>query len=317
MKLIPSEDNNFNNKIIFFYKTCNESVLIKKIFLFMQIFILFFIFLFLYIIKKEIKIIYKNSLLKSGLREPFPKLIIEKDDNPNNLGKSLKYISSGEIKSKYRKLIFESKFIFLTEINKKRTFKKRFPLPKFIKCFQHIREGGLMDMIAFISFLTKDTIFFEFGSGCTSVIAKYYTKKSYAVEGNINWYKEGIKNGLKDNIIFKDIKAIKMGGLWSQPGHDSNLENWKNYFQAYKKEYNADVIFIDGRFRVACAFDIFNKINDSTIILIHEYNRKSYLIIEKYYKYIYHWDTIFLFKKKSNIKEIPIEFQKLFWNDST
>ena len=233
-----------------------------------------------------------------------------------NLGISLEILSTGEIKSNYKKLKFESNLIFLSEINKRRIFKKRYPLPQKIKCFEHIREGGLKDMVAFLSFLTKDTIFFEFGSGCTSVIAKYYTKKSYAVEGNKNWYEEGIKNGLKDNLIFKDIKAIPKGNLWSEPGKDSNIEDWKNYFQAYKREYNADVIFIDGRFRTACAFDIFNKIRNDTLILIHEYYRVSYLAIGKYYDYIYHWNNLFLFKKKNNIKEIPLDIQKKYWNIS-
>ena len=233
-----------------------------------------------------------------------------------NLGKHLSILSEGEINSNYNLLDFESNLVYLSEINKRRTFKKRYPLPKEIKCFEHIREGGLRDMIAFLSFLTEDTIFFEFGSGCTSVIAKYYTKKSYAVEGNKDWYEEGIRNGLKDNLIFKDIKAIPIGNLWSEPGKNSNIEDWKNYFQAYKKEYNADVIFIDGRFRVACAFDIFNKIRDDTLILIHEYFRTPYLAIGEYYDYIYHWNTLFLFKKKSNIKEIPLDIQKKYWSVS-
>ena len=33
-------------------------------------------------------------------------------------------------------------------------------------------------------------------------------------------------------------------------GKNSNINDWKNYFQAYNKSYNADVILIDGRFRV-------------------------------------------------------------------
>ena len=198
-------------------------------------------------------------------KEDSKNIDIDKNNNKINLGYSLPKVSSHQIKLAYKILNFESNFIFLSEINKRRSFKVRYPLPKSIKCYQHMREGGLLDMVAFLSFLNKDIIFFEFGSGCTSVIAKYYAKKSYAVEGNLNWYKEGIKNGLKNNIIFKDIKAIKKGHLWSEPGKESTLEDWKNYFQAYKKEYNADIIFIDGRFRVACAFDIFNKIKNETI----------------------------------------------------
>ena len=216
-------------------------------------------------------------------------------------GHKLKNISKSEINFYHQLLLFESNISYLNEINKKRIFEKRYPLPKEINCYEHMREFSLMDLIAFTSFLTKDTIFFEFGSGCTSVMAKYFTNKSFAVEGNKIWYEIGLKNNLKDNILFKDIKPINKDGLWSTPGKESNLEDWKNYFMAYKAEYNANVIFIDGRFRVACAFDIFNKIKNDTIILIHEYYRPQYLIIEKYYDYIYHWGTLYLFKKKANI----------------
>ena len=308
MNLINIEET---NKLTY-NKNINKNNL-KKFLLFFRIAGFIIVSFFFIIIMIDLK--FLNLYLMK--RENSKNMNISKNSNKFKLGIPLEGISSHQIKLAYKILNFESNFIFLSEINKKRNFKIRYPFPKSIKCYEHMREGGLIDMVAFISFLTKDTIFFEFGSGCTSVIAKYYSKKSFAVEGNLNWYKEGIKNGLKDNIIFKDIKAIKKGKLWSEPGKDSSIEDWKKYFQAYKKEYNADVIFIDGRFRIACAFDIFNKIKNDTIILIHEYRRKAYLIIEKYYDYVYHWNNLFLFKKKRNINEIPLDFQKKFCNDST
>lgn len=231
--------------------------------------------------------------------------------------KKLNILPESEIYFNQILLNFESKLLILADINKRRIFDKRYPLPKEIKCYQHLREGGLRDLMAFTSFLTDNTTFFEFGSGCTSIIAKYYAKKTYAVEGNKEWYEKGIKNGLKDIIIFKDLKPDGTGSLWSSPGKNSTLEDWKNYFQSYNKEYNADLILIDGRFRIACALDIFNKINRDTIILIHEYFRPQYLIIENYYDYIYHWNTLYMFRKKPNINEISLEFQKKYWTDST
>ena len=199
----------------------------------------------------------------NSISSQFQKEIVTK----NNLPK----ISEKEINFYQQQLEWEMKLPYLAEINKMRIFEKRYPLPESIKCHEHLRLiGGLQDLMAFTSFLTRDTIFFEFGSGCTSMIAKYYTKKSYSVEGNKKWYEHGIKNGL--NIILKDIKPDGRG-LWCTPGTESTLEDWKQYFQAYKKEYNANLIFIDGRFRVACALDIFGKINDDTLVLIHEFYR--------------------------------------------
>ena len=326
MKLLSENESQNLNYYKYIEKKLKNKIKLKKtnIVLINKIFLIFLISIILIVFMKKRTNIPNSFNLNyqnydsDNLKENFlnDKSIISSNTNLDinlnenkkiNLGKKLSNYSKNEIIYYYSLLKSESKLKFLYEINKRRNFNKRYPLPEEINCFEHIREGGLRDMLAFLSFLTKDTIFFEFGSGCTSVIAKYYAKKSYAVEGNKNWYEEGIKNGLKDNIIFKDIKAISRGKLWSEPGKDSNIEDWKNYFQAYKKEYNADVIFIDGRFRTACAFDIFNKIRNDTLILIHEYFRKSYLAIAEYYDYIYHWDTMFLFKKKNNINQYKIK----------
>lgn len=111
-------------------------------------------------------------------------------------------------------------------------------------------------------------------------MAKYYAKKSYSIEGCKKYYKRGIKNGLKDNIIFNDLKPDNPS--WSYPGKKSNISDWKRYFQSYKKEYNADIILIDGRFKIATAMDIFSKIRNDTIVLLHEYYyRRPYFILEK------------------------------------
>ena len=200
-------------------------------------------------------------------------------------------------------------------VNKKRTFEKRFPLPKEIKCNEHLKEGGgLLDSMVFLSFLTKNTTFFEFASGCSTFIAKYYAKKSYAVEGNLKWYNIGIKNGLKDNLLFKDLKCDGTGKLLSSPGKKSKLKDWKKFFQAYKKKYDADVIFIDGRFRVSCAFDVFNKIKNDTVVLLHECQRKEYSVIKNYYNLLYSGGSLCVYIKKENISEIPLDIQKKYWH---
>ena len=212
-----------------------------------------------------------------------------------------------EFENLQNKLKYESEMPHLNKVIKKRIFDRRIPLPKEIKCNPHFIDE---ELTAFLSFLTEDTIYFETGSGCSSVIAKYYAKKTYAVEGCIKYYKIGIENGLKDVIIFNDLKPDDQN--WSFPGKNSNLDDWKKYFQSYKKEYNADVILIDGRFKVATAMDI-----DDTIVLIHEYfERPSYFILEEYYDYIYHWGRLYAFAKKKNINEIPLEIQKKYWDQS-
>lgn len=61
--------------------------------------------------------------------------------------------------------------------------------------------------------------------------------------------------------------------------------------------------------------DIFDKIREDTIVFIHVYqDRPSYFILENYYNYVYHWGTLTAFVKRKNIKSIPLEIQKKYWN---
>ena len=293
-------NNNNNLSQLKFYKNRKK----KKLFDLLTFIIIFLTFEFMlyFILKKAIlqRIKKENNVKTNDIEMEKEKIraIIDKHK-----------VRFGNLQNKLKN---EAEMPHLKEVNKKRIFEKRIPLPKEIKCKPHFKNE---ELTAFLSFLTKDTIYFETGSGCSSIIAKYYAKKTYAVEGCIKYYKIDIKNGLKDVIIFKDLKPDDY--TWSYPGKKSKLDDWKNYFQSYKREYNADVILIDGRFKIATAMDIFDKIRDDTVILLHEYfERPSYFILEEYYDYVYHWGRLHCFVKKKNIKQIPLEIQKKYWKDS-
>jgi hypothetical protein len=298
---INESDKLNNNKLtkIIQFKNNKKKKILFNLLLFISIFLNLILTVNLIIKKRRMKRILKEKILKKNNSKAEPtkiKMIMTR--NKNSLLRLQK------------KLNYEAEMPHLNKIIKKRTFEERLPLSKKIKCKSHFKPE---ELIAFLSLLTKDTIFFETGSGCSSVIAKYYAKKTYAVEGCKKYYEIGIKKGLKDVLLFNDLKPDKT--TWSFPGKKSNINDWKKYFQSYKKEYNADVILIDGRFKVATAMDIFDKIRDDTIILIHEYfKRPSYFVIENYYDYLYHWGTLYCFVKKKNIKQIPLKIQEKYWN---
>ena len=173
------------------------------------------------------------------------------------------------------------------------------PLPKEIKFKPFMHEK---DLIAFSYFMKPGNIYFEFGSGGSTNLASYYNLKTYSVESNVKWHENLKRNGIIANYITIDLKANSAG----YPGNNTDINDWKKYIQAYKKEYNADIILIDGRFRVACALDIFGKIRNDTIILIHDYeHRKQYHILERFYIKIKSWKSLALFFKKTDLDYIP------------
>ena len=158
-----------------------------------------------------------------------------------------------------------------------------------------------IEIKAFLYFMKPENIYFEFGSGGSTNLASYFKLKTYSVESDIKWHNKLKVNGINANYITVDLHASSIG----YPGKDTNLNDWKKYIQAYKKEYNADIILIDGRFRIACALDIFPKIRNDTLIFIHDYeNRKKYHVLERYYIKIKTWNSLALFLKNPNIESI-------------
>ena len=162
-----------------------------------------------------------------------------------------------------------------------------------------------LELIAFSYFMKEDIVYFEFGSGGSTNIAFFYNvSKIYSVESDVEWHNKLKSKNIKVNYLTKDLKCLR--GNLGNPGKDTNIEDWKKYIQAYDKKYKADVILIDGRFRVACALDIFSKIFNDTLVLMHDYAfRKQYHIIENYYIKIRSWDTLSAFFKNPNIEAIP------------
>ena len=185
----------------------------------------------------------------------------------------------------------------------------KWPLPKDIK-FRPVMS--LTELKAFCYFMKPDNIYFEFGSGGSTNIASYYNVKTFSVESDVKWHKKLKDNRINAKYITIDLKSENYG----YPGKNTKIEDWKEYIQSYKKEYNADIILIDGRFRIACGLDIFNKIRNDTIVLIHDYiNRKYYHVLEQYYLKLETWDSLVAFIKRPNITFIPKKIYNQYIND--
>jgi hypothetical protein len=138
-------------------------------------------------LKKDNSIrIHKKNLNQNEKRD-IDSTKTNKNNTPNNNKTKNKIITEEQIKLSQSQLENQLNIPIFQDINNKRTFETRYPLPKEIKCHEHIQDAGLLDEMVFTSFLTKNTTFFEFASGCSSIKTKYYTKKSYAVEGNRKW----------------------------------------------------------------------------------------------------------------------------------
>ena len=101
---------------------------------------------------------------------------------------------------------------------------------------------------------------------------------------------------------------------WGNPGkHATNRQkiNYSNHITYLSKEEqdSIDLVFIDGRFRVACCLKCYDVINDNCLIVFDDFlNRPNYHIVLKYFDIIEKTQDkrMVILKKKKNVN-IPKE----------
>ena len=163
----------------------------------------------------------------------------------------------------------------------------------------------------------------EYGSGGSTIYASKFCEKIVSVETDFNFYKF-LKKMKRNNTQLIYINIGKTVGYGVPKNNDTFLfeENLcEEYcFMPWKimKKKNPDLIFIDGRYRVASLlFSLINNENEKCQYIFDDYkNRPFYHIIDKYINLIEIYDNTIFFKKKQNIdfKEIH-HLIKIYTND--
>jgi hypothetical protein len=124
------------------------------------------------------------------------------------------------------------------------------------------RDGNM-----FYRYLAGVNVYFEFGSGGSTAQAALRVPRVISVESDAQWHKH-----LRDKIghvgditwYTVDLRVPLKG--WGAPGSDSPPSDWPNYTHAYVSTFGADLILIDGRFRVSCALCVFSHITNRTFV---------------------------------------------------
>lgn len=156
--------------------------------------------------------------------------------------------------------------------------------------------------------LVKDKIYFEFGAGGSTFTASQSgVKKIYSVESDIDWIAKMKTNPEMDkwcneglvNLIHGDIGPTRS---WGKPLNFDYKDKWTNYTDAFLNlDEKFDMVFIDGRFRVATILAAVKKVNQDCLIVAHDYNnRPRYHIVEKFVDVIERIDTMCIMRKKKD-----------------
>ncbi len=153
--------------------------------------------------------------------------------------------------------------------------------------------------------------YLEFGAGGSTFICLINTKASriVSVESDSNWVNylrkwRIIRKAEKKRLKFFSVSIGKVG-KWGRPTEEDKKELFPDYSKNVFEEYkDNDLIFIDGRFRVACAIQAALNSSQNTKIMMHDYvNREHYHIIEQFLEVEETVDTMALFRIKDGVNK--------------
>ena len=170
-------------------------------------------------------------------------------------------------------------------------FKKKFfysILNKKIKINEEVNFGSKKTNSFFKKQIKMSKVYFEYGSGSSTVVADKENKYYNSIELDKSFYFHILKKIKKKN----SLKFVNIGpvGEFSYPLF-LNLEKIKKYINSvniFFKKKIPNLILIDGRFRVACCLNLLRfkdkLIKNNTIIILDDFKkRKEYRILNNFF----------------------------------
>ena len=177
----------------------------------------------------------------------------------------------------------------------------------------------------FYEAISDSNVILEFGSGGSTVYALEQGKKVFSIESS-KWFVRLMKkspiiqNALKKgNLLYHQVQM----GTTKECSVPLNSERgelyWKKSIETISStstpiviDYwdKIDTIFIDGRYRVACALNALINFPNVNKFIIHDYtNRPQYHILEKFFIHKKGADTLAILSPPANINIKEIKYQ--------
>lgn len=139
------------------------------------------------------------------------------------------------------------------------------------------------------SYLTKDMVGFEFGSGISTLFIAPKVKHLTSIEHNNQWYSlivEKLKSSNINNVDYKFIAQEKLNEdnncteLKSQYDFDSRSDYY-SYYKAAESipDESLDFIIVDGRARPECVFHALKKMKKDAMIILDNSERDRYKVV--------------------------------------
>jgi hypothetical protein len=133
----------------------------------------------------------------------------------------------------------------------------------------------------FVSFLRNADSYLEFGAGGSTWIASNHVGKSIiSVDSSREWLEKVLgacaESKVKPILLHVDIGKV---GDWGFPLDRDSAEKWPSYHEAvwsFRESPDADLIMVDGRFRIACFAQAVLRCRPKSIIGFHDFRSRPH-----------------------------------------
>jgi hypothetical protein len=159
--------------------------------------------------------------------------------------------------------------------------------------------------------------YLEFGSGGSTYLASLNPLIEYiaSVEGLESWINKcsklkQIKRLMASNKLAFHYIDYNAGDDCGKPINNEKSQMFNVYSDIVTKyaPRTFDTIFIDGRFRVACALKAYDFIDSKARIMFHDYmSRPEYKVIEEFFTVVDSVDSMAVLQKRADINRDNLE----------
>ena len=150
----------------------------------------------------------------------------------------------------------------------------------------------------------------EYGIGGTTLMAinRPSVRKLVCVESDPRWIAKisqvpEVDRAISDGIVKLLHVDIGVVGKWGVPIDQEKIDQWFTYPAApWEHIDRADLVLIDGRFRVACIIESVLRAQPRTMIAVHDFwNRPKYHAALPFLEWHQSCDTLAVFRARSDI----------------
>jgi len=157
--------------------------------------------------------------------------------------------------------------------------------------------------------VNKHMVYFEYGSGGSTIIAKNIFETIYSMDTDERWVNMLNKKLGREIVMLVNIGEVKE---WGFPLVENEI-NFNKLVHCFDdllmEEKREKLIFVDGRARLAISLNLIQYFGINDILIIHDFiERPEYYEILKYFKIINIFDSLIILKLNLEIEKEKNQF---------